>query len=141
MRVYAIWPTLACPHVGVHNRISLLMYFISSAQYVLLVWFVRWEISGHTSTVLLSVASSICSKQHIAFSSSFPLPFFSYAFRYHQLGVTDWKKFHFILSQKLSFYMINNLSLTVHLFAISIQYSIEQNNYIVINESEMLFAL
>ena len=44
-------------------------YFSSSVQhvFVLLEWFVRWEISGRTAAVLWGAASRICSKQHVTF--------------------------------------------------------------------------
>ena len=43
--------------------------------FVILVWFVRWEVSGCTTTVLWGVASRICSEQHIPFLDSSHLAF------------------------------------------------------------------
>ena len=42
----------------------------SSVQYVLREWFVRWEVSGHTTFVLCNAASRTCSKQHISLCNS-----------------------------------------------------------------------
>ena len=54
-------------------------YFFNSAQHVLFIllgWFVRWEVSGCIAAILLSAASKICSKQHIASFCSSHLVFF-----------------------------------------------------------------
>ena len=51
-------------------------YFSSSAQHVLLEWFVRLEVSGHRAALFWDTASSFCSKQNLAFLHSF-YPVFS----------------------------------------------------------------
>ena len=61
--------TLVLPCVGIHRRTLLMSLFLlleqCPAYLVHLTWiFVRWAISGHTTTVLWSAASRICSKQH-----------------------------------------------------------------------------
>ena len=53
--------------------------------FVLLEWFVRWEVSGRTAAVLWFVALRICTKQHAAFLSSSHLFFknlFIYLFKF-----------------------------------------------------------
>ena len=74
-------PTLVCPCVRVHRRMSQLHpYFSNSSLHVLcflLEWFMRWDVSGHISAVLLGADSRIYSKHpvaslccsHLAFSS------------------------------------------------------------------------
>ena len=51
-------------------------YFPISVQLIFLAWFARWEVSGHTATVLWGASWRMCSKQQSApFSSSY-LAFF-----------------------------------------------------------------
>ena len=49
---------------------ELILKHIQYVLYVLLEWFVRWEVIGCTAAVLLGAASRICSKQHVAFLCS-----------------------------------------------------------------------
>ena len=61
-------------HLWVHP------YFSNSGLHVLFIlleWFVRWDVSGHTADILLGVASRIYSKQHITFLFNSHLTFSS----------------------------------------------------------------
>ena len=87
------------------------------------------EIGGRwcTTVVLWDVAFSICSIQLVTFVCSAHLVFFSIYFisvhmvhLYSRIDTTAArKKSHFILSDRLDFHMIDNLSITVHAFAMS----------------------
>ena len=101
-------------------------YVFSSALHVLFVllgWFVRWEVGGCTASVLWGVDFRICSRQHIAFLRSSPFSFFSMCFvsvhvihPYSSMNLDiAWKKC-FILSDKSEFHMINNLSRAYYTF-------------------------
>ena len=73
------WPTLVRPCEEVHRRTSFMKSFLLFQLWP--VWFVRWEIGGHTPAVSWGVVSRICSKQTVAFLSSFHPAFFLDAFR------------------------------------------------------------
>ena len=81
--------------------------------FVLLGWFVRWEVSGCTAA-----ASMISSKQHTGsfFSKCFVklqvvLPYYS------SDAATVWKNSHFISSERLNFHKVDNLLIAVHAFS------------------------
>ena len=88
----------------------------------------RREVSGCTAAVLKDAVSKICLKQHIVFLRSSHLAFFM---RFVCVNVvhpyssndtaTAWKQFCLIL---LGLYMIDNLSVAVHAFSMSILASI-----------------
>ena len=63
--------------IGFHKWMLLmsLSLLLQHVLFVLLWWFVRWEVSGCTVVVLKSVASKNCSKQHVAFLCSSHLAF------------------------------------------------------------------
>ena len=69
-------PAQECPCVGVHRRtlfvsLSLLHSRTHHAFFVLLVCFVRWEVSGNIVAVSLNVVSRISSKQLVTFMRNF----------------------------------------------------------------------
>ena len=92
--------------------------------FILLWWFVRLEVGKRTVAVLWGIASRSHSKQHIAFSGSSHLAFFSMNFAgiyvVYPFSSTDkakaWKKSLFILSERLDFHMIDNLLIAIHIF-------------------------
>ena len=58
---------LVCSRMRVHRKISLMSSSLLLQQgLACLEWFVRWEVSDRTTTVLYGTASRICSKQHAA---------------------------------------------------------------------------
>ena len=83
----------------------------------------KWEVSGHTTAVLLGVASRICSKQHLVFLWCSHLAFSPF------LLESMWCILTIILTQlqfgrnpvlsyqKSNFHIIDNLSIAVHTFA------------------------
>ena len=79
--IFSGWPTLVCPCVRVHRRTSLMSspwYIQQSPAWLshFLKWFMRWEVSDRTTTVLLGTVSRICSKQHVELLRSFLQNFF-----------------------------------------------------------------
>ena len=65
MKVLAGWPTL------VHSSVNKPYDFIFASPtlhvlFILLGWFLRWEVSGRTAAVLWDATSKICSRQHVA---------------------------------------------------------------------------
>ena len=110
-------------HLWVHSC------FFSIAQHTLLVffvllgWFVRWEVSGWTAAVLTGGAFRICSKQHLAFLCN--LAFFFQVF-HRSPGVATiqlyWHSYNlehsrFILSKRSTFHVIDNMFIAVHTFS------------------------
>ena len=96
-------------HLWIHS------YFSNSTLhvlFVLLVWFVRWEVSSCTAAVLWCIASRICSKQPVVFLSSSHLVFSSSI-----LLASIWCNRIVVLSQPhsgrnlISFYLRDNISI------------------------------
>ena len=116
-------PTLAFSCVGVHKRMSFMSssLLLQHVFFMLLELFVRWEVSGSTASVLWCVTSRICSKQHSAFLYNLFSTSFVNIQVLHPYSSTDtataYKKSCFILSERSSFHMINNLSVAIHAFA------------------------
>ena len=77
MKVFTSHPTMVCLYIGVHLWVC--SYVTTSAQYILFIlieWFVRWEVSARTAASLSDTATSrTCSKQHVAFLYSSLLAF------------------------------------------------------------------
>ena len=122
-----------CVHVKEsikERRLSLFHHSSSIAQHVLFVllgWFLRWGVSGRTTAIFESATSRICSKQHTVFmkiqSRCFPMCFVK--IRVVQLcsnndTATIWKKSRSILSERLDFHMIDNLSIAINAFTMRI---------------------
>ena len=61
MQLFVGWLTFVCPWVGSYGRMLLIAPHV---WLILLEWFVWWKLSCYADTVLLSVASRICLKQH-----------------------------------------------------------------------------
>ena len=91
-----------------------------SYLFVLLEWFVRREVGGHTAAILSSLASRICFKLHVAFLySSYPaistcLSVASVC--YSHTVDTALKKSRFFY-QRYDFYEIDNLPIVAQAFA------------------------
>ena len=87
----------------------------------------RWEASGRTAVVLWRAASRICSKQHVAFYCCYHLAFspivslessrsiYTVVRTRSQLGINP-----ILFYQRSDCYMINKLSIAVHLFAMHV---------------------
>ena len=104
--------------------------FSSSAQCVLFIlhkWFMNWELSDCTTVVLWVAASRICWNQYAASLCS-PQHFFSKHFikvhmvlpYNHTVMAIAEKNSHLILSKRLAFCMVHNLSIAVHVFPICV---------------------
>ena len=124
--VLARQPTLAylCVeerHLWVHPS------FFSSVPHILFIlleWFLRWEVSSQTPAVLYGVASRICSKQHVASLFSFHQAFslcvsLTPTWCIHTVVLTQHslEKSRFILSDWSDFYHIDRRKVAVHAFA------------------------
>ena len=100
--------------------------FSNSVPHVLIVllgWFYGWAVSGCTGILLFGITSRF--KIACRILVKFPFSFFSMHFvsihvvhPYSSIDTaTACKKFCFILSDRSDFYMINNLSIAIHVFA------------------------
>ena len=101
-------------HLWVHP------FFYSSVPhvFVLLVWFLRWEVSGCTAAVLLLV---FVQKQHVEFLYSFHLAFstcilLTSMWCIHRVVLTQ-PQSCVISSARLDFHLIDNLFIAVQTFA------------------------
>ena len=109
-KFFAGQPTLVCICIGAFRRVLLMSLFLI-LLHVLLRWFVRGEVSGHTTAVLQGVVFRICSKQHaasfyvthLAFSSGVLSPSGATVLQYwHNYSLEEFS-FYFILEIRLSF--------------------------------------
>ena len=107
-KFFSGWPTALCSCVGVHMR-TLLMYLSLFILHVLLV------ILGQTATVLQGAASRMCLKQHTA--STFYSNHFIRVQEVLSYSSTDTttarKNSSLILSKRLDFYIVNDVSIAV----------------------------
>ena len=86
---------------------------------ILVGWFMKWEVGGHTIVVLWGFAPKNLFKTAPSIFVLFPSRFFSMHFvnihEVHPYSSTDtaiaWKKSHFILSEKSDFHITDNLSM------------------------------
>ena len=112
-------------HANVHNRSWIRPYSAQHDLLNLLGWFVRWEVSCHTISVLWDVAFRFCLKQLLAFLCSYHLVFSSTHFLniqevhpYSRIDTTIvLKNSLFILSGRSNFHMIDSLSIAFPSFA------------------------
>ena len=92
--------------------------------FVLLEWFVRWEAGGHIAVFLWYAASKICSRHHAIFLQSSHLAFsvcvLLVSMRCIRIVVSTQLQLErissFIISDRLDFHMIDNLSIGFHAF-------------------------
>ena len=104
------------------------LYFSCSHQYVLFVllgWFVKWEVNGFTAAVLSGAASRICLKQCASSLCSFYLVFSSSALlESKQCNCTVvltrqlFGRIPIILSERSDFHMVSNWLISVNAFHI-----------------------
>ena len=111
-----MWESIREPHLWIHP------YFFDSAPcdalFVLFEWFVRWEASGCTSTVLWYLLPGFV-EENVHSSDAVSIKFFLCAFlSVHEVHPhssmdtsTVWKKPHFILSDWSDFHMIDSVSM------------------------------
>ena len=74
LKMYTNYSSLANTDASVYVSMSrrwswvcLVSPAVANISFVLLGWFERWVVNGHTAAVLLDVASRICSKKPVAF--------------------------------------------------------------------------
>ena len=87
-------------------------------------WFMRWETGGHSTAVLQSVASRVCSRQHVAFLCSshwtYSLCILFVSMWWHPYSCIDiaiiWKKSRFVLLARSDLHIITNFSITFYTF-------------------------
>ena len=94
---------------------------IPQVLFVLLGWFLRWEVNGCTAVVSWGVAARICLISLVGFLCSSHLAFSQCVLSLvHPYSSTDttaaWKKSHSISSDRLDFHIIDSLSIAVHAF-------------------------
>ena len=130
---------LVCPCVGINKRTSLIMFVLTSTEYLThRSWMVcemgvKWPYNY--------AACKICSKQHaaslcnshLAFSPSILLVVQPYS---STDTLTAWKNSCFILSERLDFYIIDNLSIT---FLALIMQMLTWDGTILIKTHELYF--
>ena len=96
-------------------------YFSNSAQHVSFRWFARWEVSGHTAAVLSGWCFKELFKAVCNILMQFQFSFSSKHFAEVQVvqpynstkTATTWKNSDFILSERLGFHMVDNMSIAV----------------------------
>ena len=100
-------------------------YFTNSSQYVLLGWFVRWEVSGRTTAVLLGAVSSICWKHPASFFCSSRLVFslsISQEFRHCNRTVVptrlQTRRISVLFYQRSDFHIVDNPSWEISAFSV-----------------------
>ena len=84
--------------------------------FVLLGWFLRWQLRGHTVALLLGITSRICSEQNAAVMCISHLAFM---WRIRIVSLTQQQLGRnpvFFSLERSDFHMINNLSIAIHTF-------------------------
>ena len=104
---FAARPTQARTCVVIHKRMSLLLQLCPECLVRLIIWFVRWNVRGHTAAFLWDIDSRICSKKHEAFLYSPYIHTYLYIYIYIYIYIysecngyrhrqwTRWLKFKF----------------------------------------------
>ena len=105
IEVFTGLPTLVCPCVGVHQRMSLKSSFLLNHQNVLFILDSLRDKSGLIAVVLWNAAPSICSEKNVASLCSFHLAF-SQIFRWSPCGASIQKYWNGYNLEEFAFYLI-----------------------------------